>query len=186
MGLRSHRGYGCGNFVLEAANRASFCTCARFAHAQQSCVTEPAEAAAFSNAACAPERARSAPTLVFLTCAGKLLVADTTAAVAECAASYGDELPIIARRVEREFEDAPGGAVAHFAVGNWRIKTTQERAARADDERVNAIRKVGVGIGVLWREALVIMIMPIQNDIGACRVERLPKCSIRCIVAMRA
>ena len=57
--------------------------------------------------------------------------------VAEGFACDGDELPIVARIVQRELEHTEGMALAHLAVRSDGAERSRAPAARADDELPN-------------------------------------------------
>jgi hypothetical protein len=67
--------------------------------------------------------------------------------------------------MERKLQDAKGIVIAHFTVGlgssQWPVGVL---AARADQDFANAALRICFSIGVLRCEALVVVIMPINNN----------------------
>src|SRR2546425_11848854 len=103
------------------------------------------------------------------------LVAAAGAAVGERLPRLGNELPVVAARVERQLEDAERVPVAHLTV---RLRGTRDRvvvlAAGADDELANAAGRVRCAGRRLGREALIVVVVPVEDDVCARVVEVLP------------
>src|SRR5207245_11269341 len=87
---------------------------------------------------------------------------------------FGDELPVVARGVERELQDAKGVVVAHLAVLDRGHDRVMAPAARAHDELAYAARGIERPAPLLRREALVVVVMATQDDVRVEVVERLP------------
>src|SRR5260370_971714 len=100
-------------------------------------------------------------------------VARAAAGIGEALPCFGNELPVISVGLERELQDAEGGGIAQFAIGLWRGERAVILAAGAHDEFADAARGIGRAIGRLRGEALVIVIMAGDHDIGVGFVERL-------------
>src|SRR4051812_2725066 len=108
-------------------------------------------------------------------------VAGRGAAVGERPARLGDEAPLVAARMQGELEDAEGIGVADLAVRLYQARRSVVPATGADDELPDAAHRVrGSGsLGrcrrPLWREALVAVGVPAQQDVGARGVEVIPQ-----------
>src|SRR5260370_13893145 len=100
-------------------------------------------------------------------------VARAAAGMGEALPCFGNELPVISVGLERELQDAEGGGIAQFAIGLWRAERAVILAAGAHDEFADAARGIGRAIGRLRGEALVIVIMAGDHDIGVGFVESL-------------
>src|SRR5262245_13500352 len=115
----------------------------------------------------------NAALLVRLLC-GAYLVADRGALVGERAVGRV-ELPAVLARAERQLEDAMRDRRADEAVRRIRVgERPERRTAGADDELADAVR-IRVRRRVLRREALVVVVVAVDDDVGAGRNERLPE-----------
>ena len=85
-------------------------------------------------------------------------------------AGHGHELPIVAGGMQVHLQHAVGVGVVEAAVRDGRVNGVMARAARADDELANALQ-VQVRAGVLWGEALVVVVVPIQDHVHARAVQ---------------
>src|SRR5262245_14003942 len=74
------------------------------------------------------------------------------------------ELPVVGALFERQLKNTIGGVIASHAVESRASKGMEILAARADHKGLRAPR-VGLASGVLRREALIEMIVGLQNDI---------------------
>src|SRR5439155_228706 len=74
------------------------------------------------------------------------------------------ELPVVGALFERQLENTVGAVIASHAVGSRASKGVEIFAARADHKGLRALR-VGLASGVLRREALIEMIVGLQNDV---------------------
>ena len=95
--------------------------------------------------------------------------------VGERLAGDRDELPVVARRVQRELDHAVGARVAHLARRQDRAEAGQRGAAGADHELADAEGRVGGAAPVHRREALVVVPVAAEQDVGAAVVEVLPQ-----------
>ena len=95
------------------------------------------------------------------------------------------EAPRVGVRAERELEHAEARRVAHLAVrldaGNVRrlwppVPTTNWRSPRASSRPVRVLR----------REALVVVVVPDENEVGPGVVERLPERAVGAVAAVQA
>ena len=77
--------------------------------------------------------------------------------------------------MERQLEHAERARVPDLAVVHNRPEAREVAAARADDELANAVGAVGVSVRILRREALVVVRMAVEDDIGTGGVEVLPE-----------
>ena len=76
--------------------------------------------------------------------------------------------------MEREFEHAEGVEVSHLAVGSQMTGMVMARAAGPNDELPNAVRVVLLAILVDRGEALVIVVVSDDDDVGVCVAEQIP------------
>ena len=76
------------------------------------------------------------------------------------------ELPVVARGPQGHLDDVVVLDAAYFAVGD-RIAgpAIQRVATRTDDELPDASRRVQHTRGCLWGEALIVVVVPIEDDI---------------------
>src|SRR3954452_6299211 len=100
------------------------------------------------------------------------------------AAGRGVELPVVARRVKVEFDDAERPRGPELAVRPDRPEVAYLGAASPDHELADPARPILVAIGVLWRETFVVVVVAVDDEVGARVVERLPERVDRAIVAM--
>src|SRR5439155_7356022 len=101
-------------------------------------------------------------------------VAGGAAGVGERHAGDRDELPVVGAVAQRELED-PVVPAAHFAVGDGGPQRVGARAPGPDYEFPNPVRRVRGAVGRLGREALVVVFVPGENDVGTVIVQRLPQ-----------
>src|SRR5215208_6236660 len=94
--------------------------------------------------------------------------------VREALAGLWDELPLVARGVQGQLQDAIAVAVADLAVGPGRAEAVVARAAGADDELPDASTRIGLSRRVLRRKPLVVVLVAREHDIGVEVVQRLP------------
>src|ERR671916_2226004 len=107
------------------------------------------------------------------------------ATVPKALADDRDELPVVACRLKGELEHPVGSDVAHLAIKLDAANRAQRGAARADDEHPDA-GWVGLAIGVLWREALVMVVVGGDHYIGPVVIEGLKQRLCAGIVAVAA
>lgn len=86
-----------------------------------------------------------------------------------------DEFPTVVAWPQSKLQNAEGSCVAQFAVRMSRAEGAMIFAAGADDKFANATGEVGFAIRSLRGEALVIMIVAVNDDIGVCVVKGLPE-----------
>src|SRR6266851_10317071 len=103
----------------------------------------------------------------------KALVAFAATGIGEALPGFGNELPVVGVGFERELQDAKSCRIAQFAVGLWRAEGAVILAAGAHNEFADAARGIGRAIGRLRGEALVIVIVAGDHDIGVGFVECL-------------
>src|SRR5215213_11705433 len=101
------------------------------------------------------------------------MVAGARAAVRE-GAHRRLELPVVGVAVQRELQYAPRVAVADLAVGLSGTEPVQPAAAGADHELANAVDGIRQSGGILGREALVLVVVTVDDDVRSRGVERLP------------
>src|SRR6187200_349860 len=108
------------------------------------------------------------------------------ALVRKGAARDADELPVVARRMERQLEHTEVLVVAHLAVGLDLREVVEAPAADADDELADAALGVRALLRVLLGEAFVGVVVAGEDEIGAALVERLEDRRHRRVVAVLA
>src|ERR1700704_783590 len=94
--------------------------------------------------------------------------------VGEATRCDGQEPPVVALRTQREAQHPEGVGVAYHAVAVDSTNGVVALATRAYDELGDSSSGVGPGIRSLRREALVVVIVADEHDVGAGRVERAP------------
>src|ERR687888_1611691 len=93
-------------------------------------------------------------------------------------ARSGDELPIVAVRLERELEDAVHGGARRTVWMNY-LKLVQPESTGADVELGNAVCLINGAIRRHGLEALVIVLLSVQDDVHARRVQGIPDRLVR-------
>src|SRR5215212_9106057 len=94
------------------------------------------------------------------------------AGVRESLPRLRDELPVVACRSQAQLQDAEGVRVPNFGAGAGRRRVAL--AAGPDDELTNAGRRSDTA-GVHLRPALVVVIVAVQDHVGAVRDRRVPE-----------
>src|SRR3954464_14474603 len=102
------------------------------------------------------------------------------------AAGRGVELPVVARRVKVEFDGAERPRGPELAVRADRPEVAHLGPASPDHELADPARPILVAIGVLWREPFVVVVVAVDDEVGARVVESLPEWLDRAIVAMES
>ncbi len=95
-----------------------------------------------------------------------------------------DELPVVARWVQRELEDPE--ALGRGLDVRRSVQRALVLAAGADDELADAVRGVDVAVCVLLGEPPVGVDVPVEDDVGAGGVEGVPEVGVVARVAGRA
>src|SRR5690242_19633310 len=95
--------------------------------------------------------------------------------VGERAAGDGHELPAIAGGREGQFQDPGCAARARLAVGLDRVEAVEPDPAGADGELADAARLIYDAGGRLWREALVQLVVRVEHELRARRVQVVPQ-----------
>src|SRR5215211_773337 len=93
-------------------------------------------------------------------------VAGVRTGVGERPRCLGNESPVVGAVAESELEDAVRTAVKELAVGLPRAQRVVAAAAGAHDELTDAARRVGVTSWALRREALIVVVVAAQDDVG--------------------
>ena len=113
------------------------------------------------------------------------LMAGSRAGIPERLARLRNKLPVIALGMERQFQDAKGIVIAHFAVGlgnsQWPMRVLP---AGTDHELADAVLRVWFSTGVLRRKALVVVIMPADDNFYSRMIKRVPQGLHRGIVSV--
>ena len=86
--------------------------------------------------------------------------------IGEGFAGFGNELPIVAIRPQGQFEDTESVGVAQFAVRDDCSEGPLVLAASANDKFPNTARGIGNAVRALRSEALVVVIMPVHDEIS--------------------
>src|SRR4051794_29541152 len=95
-------------------------------------------------------------------------------AVVELLAGAGDVVPAVIRRAQRELDHAVRAVVANLAVRLGPLELVQPAAASPNDELADALR-IGLAIGVLQRESLVVVIVPVDDHVDTVLIELVPR-----------
>src|SRR6266516_1231173 len=102
-------------------------------------------------------------------------MARPAAGIGEGLTPDGHELPGVRPIPQRQLQHAERAAVANLAIGEWRAEGIQTAAARAHDERADTALGVELTARRLWREALILVVVPGDGDLPAKVVQRLPE-----------
>src|SRR5512132_1979556 len=94
-------------------------------------------------------------------------VAAAGARVLERTARRRQKAPAVAGPTQLELEEAEAVAVAHLAARKRRAERVVAAAAGADDELPHPPGRVHPTDGVEWGEALVVVLVSDQYDLGA-------------------
>ena len=86
--------------------------------------------------------------------------------------------------MERDLQHSEHGIVAHLAVRLWREARVVASTACPDHELSNTKQRIGRSIRILRREALVVVVVPVQHHISACRIEVSPQLLGRSVVSV--
>ena len=86
-------------------------------------------------------------------------------------ARLGNKLPVVTLGAKHELQNSEGFRVADFAVWFCGTERTMVLASGADDKFADAVESIGLCIGILRREAFVIVIVAIQHHGGVRTVE---------------
>ena len=89
---------------------------------------------------------------------------------------------LLRARVQRELEHAVAGVVAHLAVGLRARERVQPGAAGAGDELADSAGGISLAGWVLRREPLVLVVVPVDHEVGAGGVEVAPERADRRVV----
>src|SRR5713101_3013009 len=95
--------------------------------------------------------------------------------IAETFSGFRDEFPIVGVGMQRELEDAERVGVADFAVENRDNKWAMTFSAGADDEFADPVLGVGLAAGVLRSEALVVVVVAVEDERGVRGVQIIPE-----------
>jgi hypothetical protein len=104
--------------------------------------------------------------------------------VGEGLARLGNELPIVATEVQGELQDPIGTGVAHLAVGLDDAEGALAPATGADDELPYPLRRIGRALRRLGGEALVVVVVAVQDHLCARRILDVPARSHPGVVAV--
>src|SRR2546425_86376 len=102
-------------------------------------------------------------------------MAGTGSGITECLPRFRNELPVVAVRMQSQFQNSEGIGVAHFTVSDRLSKNPMAiLSARSHDEFANAVGIIEMSVRVLGCKPLVIVIMAVNHIVRAFRVKRLP------------
>src|SRR4051794_24612545 len=97
----------------------------------------------------------------------------------------GNELPAVVVAMQNEHQHAPDTRL-HLAVGlNAAGNRIESAAAGADHELADAVHRIRGAVGILRREALVYVVVPVDHDVDFEVIERPPYVPHRAVVAVR-
>src|SRR4051794_7473916 len=105
------------------------------------------------------------------------------AGVREGRPCYRDELPVVRAGMERQLQDAERRGIPDCAVGDDAREGPEVVAARSDDELPDS-RRIRDAARVLRREPLVVVVVAVEDDVGARGVEVAPERVDRRVAAM--
>src|ERR1051325_2345521 len=94
-------------------------------------------------------------------------------AVREATTGFRDELPGVARRSQHQFQHAERVVAPDLAVRDRRAGRPEVFAPRADHELADAAAWIGHALRRLGREALVVMLVTVEQHLGVRVVEVL-------------
>src|SRR6185437_8149993 len=104
------------------------------------------------------------------------VVAQAAPRVGERLPGDGDELPGVRARIQGELEHPPGVRVPNLTVRYRRGAAAIEAGATsAHDEGADAVHRVAHGRRGLGRQALIAVLVPIDYDVRAVRVQGVPQ-----------
>src|SRR6476620_10434077 len=110
-------------------------------------------------------------------------VARSTTGVRERTSGFRNELPVVARRVQRQLQDPESIGVDDLAVRNRGADRFVLSPARTDDDLADSVHD-RVLIRVLRREALVLMVVAVEHYVGTGVVQVVPPISKRVVAAV--
>src|SRR5581483_10235054 len=102
------------------------------------------------------------------------VVAGPGAGIGERLAGHGDEVPVVAPGTEREPQHAVGGR-PDLAVGLRSAEGVGAGTPRPDGDLPDTEGRVGGAVGALRREALVDVLVAVEDEFGAVVVEGVPQ-----------
>ena len=98
------------------------------------------------------------------------------AGIGERLAGFGNKLPIVALRMERQLQNTIGVIVPDLTVGQgFAHGAVSIFPASAYHELTDAMVKVTFSVGILRSETLVVVIVAVEDDFSASGVQRVPK-----------
>ena len=98
-------------------------------------------------------------------------VASAASRIGERPALLGDEFPAVASGLQVQLDDPVRAGVPHLAVRSDRSEAVGVGAAGADDELADTRGRIGHTVRVLRRKALVLVVVPVENDFGSAVVQ---------------
>ena len=102
-------------------------------------------------------------------------MAASASRVSEFAARYGNEFPPVALRAQINPQDSERGVASYFRGGQPIAKLPLALSSRTDDKFANAARGIGNAFRILRREALIVVIVAVEDHVGVGLVKRLPE-----------
>src|SRR5580765_1748365 len=102
-------------------------------------------------------------------------VASALPGIGEGFSRFRDKLPGIASRKQGQLQNAKSFGIADFTVGILSSKRPMILSAGASNKFANTARRIRLSVGSLRSEALVVVIVTADDDIGVGGVERIPE-----------
>src|SRR4051794_8327041 len=100
--------------------------------------------------------------------------ARAAAGIVEFLTGHRKEFPVVAPRLQRQFQDTVRGVAAYLAVRCHPLELVDAAAAGADDELADPALRIHFPFVILRRKSLVIVIVAAEDDIGAGLVQQVP------------
>lgn len=104
--------------------------------------------------------------------------------IGKLTARDGNELPVIAARVQTQFENSKSFVAPDFSGGQRPIKSALILATCSNHELSYAFLRVGHTVWSLGRKTFVVVIVAVQDDVGASFIEVIPKRFHRKVIAV--
>jgi hypothetical protein len=103
-------------------------------------------------------------------------MASAASGIPECLPWLGNRLPVVAVRMQSQFQNPERIGVPHFTVRHWLGKNPMAiLSARTHNEFANAVGVIKTSVRVLGRKPFVILIMAVDHNVCAGPVECLPQ-----------
>src|ERR1700722_10343441 len=90
-------------------------------------------------------------------------VTNPAARIDEGLACFGNKLPIVSARMQRELQDAETIRATDFAVRMRWTKRALIFAARAGNKFSDSALGVGLAVGILWSKSFVVVVVAVHD-----------------------